>query len=505
MPNIAEIRQQYPQYQDLSDEQLAQGLHQKFYSDMPFEEFSGKIGLSAPVATPQKQVGAIEDAINSVAYRGLPEAIAASTPLGFGANIIRGASDATRWLGGKVYKGFTGEGLPHYTENPIPSSSDMLQSASQKLLGKNLYEPKTLAGEYANTVAQFGAGGKILGAPLSATIPAAVASETAGQLTKGTGWEIPARLAAAVVVGNYSANRGGREPVKTASEVRQGATNLFKQAEQEGANIPAATTNSFIDDASALLPQTEAGKLVLGKNSATELVDRIQGLRDQPLTLAAAQEIDSGLGRLISKEIDPRSGKLNAEGQQIYSIQQKLRDSVDNLPEQPGLKTLKKAKAEWAKQARMSDLERIVEFAENTDNPTTSIRSGARTLINNKKRFGQYNKQEQAAIRHMAKTGIATGALRIVGSRLISTAVGAASGAAGGGFLGGMAGATVGGGIGYGARELANKRQIGRANQAIETVANRGQPAPQNPLMQIMQQDTGINLKPSVRVPAGKF
>ena len=45
--NIAEIRKKYPQYDDLSDEQLARGLHSKFYSDMDFGEFSNKIGLNS--------------------------------------------------------------------------------------------------------------------------------------------------------------------------------------------------------------------------------------------------------------------------------------------------------------------------------------------------------------------------------------------------------------------------------------------------------------------------
>jgi hypothetical protein len=48
--NIAEIRQQYPQYSDLSDAQLAGALHQKYYSDMSLEEFSTKAGLKAPKA-----------------------------------------------------------------------------------------------------------------------------------------------------------------------------------------------------------------------------------------------------------------------------------------------------------------------------------------------------------------------------------------------------------------------------------------------------------------------
>jgi hypothetical protein len=50
--NIAEIREKYPQYADLSDDQLAQGLHKKYYSDMPFSDFASKIGMgsAAPIA-----------------------------------------------------------------------------------------------------------------------------------------------------------------------------------------------------------------------------------------------------------------------------------------------------------------------------------------------------------------------------------------------------------------------------------------------------------------------
>lgn len=46
-----EVRAQYPQYDDMSDEQLASALHGRFYSDMPFDEFAGKIGYS-PTPTP---------------------------------------------------------------------------------------------------------------------------------------------------------------------------------------------------------------------------------------------------------------------------------------------------------------------------------------------------------------------------------------------------------------------------------------------------------------------
>jgi hypothetical protein len=40
---LAEFRQQYPQYSDLSDDQLADAIYKKFYSDMPREQFNKKV------------------------------------------------------------------------------------------------------------------------------------------------------------------------------------------------------------------------------------------------------------------------------------------------------------------------------------------------------------------------------------------------------------------------------------------------------------------------------
>lgn len=53
MPQISlqEVRQKYPQYDDLPDAVLAERLHSKFYSDMPREEFDQRIGLAAPQAS----------------------------------------------------------------------------------------------------------------------------------------------------------------------------------------------------------------------------------------------------------------------------------------------------------------------------------------------------------------------------------------------------------------------------------------------------------------------
>lgn len=57
MTTIADIRAKYPQYEDVSDEQLVKGFYDKFYSDIPYEEFSAKLGLTQqPTAAQQPAV-----------------------------------------------------------------------------------------------------------------------------------------------------------------------------------------------------------------------------------------------------------------------------------------------------------------------------------------------------------------------------------------------------------------------------------------------------------------
>src|SRR3990167_957723 len=62
--NIQEIRAKYPQYGDLSDDQLGKALHAKFYADMPFDDFAQKVGLSVKAKAESPITGAEELAGN---------------------------------------------------------------------------------------------------------------------------------------------------------------------------------------------------------------------------------------------------------------------------------------------------------------------------------------------------------------------------------------------------------------------------------------------------------
>lgn len=96
---------------------------------------------------------------------------------------------------------------PVSPESMFPTSLT-LQGAVEEIKGSKFYEPKTKAGEYARTIGEFAPAAAFPGSAVSRTlnvVAPAVASETAGQMTKGTAYEPYARFAGAVAGGSLPA------------------------------------------------------------------------------------------------------------------------------------------------------------------------------------------------------------------------------------------------------------------------------------------------------------
>lgn len=134
-----------------------------------------------------------EDVIKSGASGGLGGFAKTVDMLGQGATLIQeGPSMLSRMLFGGM------EDAPEMNLDP-----QILPLASRMTGGFTEYEPQTTAGEYAKTTGEFVGGALAMpyGGPLKAAtsvVLPALASETAGQMTKGTEMEGPARLAAAL-------------------------------------------------------------------------------------------------------------------------------------------------------------------------------------------------------------------------------------------------------------------------------------------------------------------
>lgn len=435
----------------------------------------------------KNQPNMLEDVAKSSIYRGLPEGLAASTIGGMGLNVTHALADATRWAGGQAYKAIEGEELPNYTENPIPTSSDVVKSVANNLIGTDLYEPKTVPGQYANTLTQFAGGAKATGIPLASAIPAAVVSETAGQATKGTPYEGPARIAGALLT--PAAIAGGRgalnslkiTPKTTSAEVRAASTQAFADADAAGGILKPHITDAWVGNASSILPQTPAGRAIFNQKSpSAEIINNLQsGIKGKPLTLAEAQEIDSKLGDMISGEVDSLTGKLSTEGNNLLHIQRTLRDTIETAGPsdiaggKAGFDALNKGRQLWAAQARMGDIERIITKSQGADNPSTVLKNGFRALANNPSRMRGFTAQEKSAILHASKTGLLTGGLKTLGSRLMSGIAGTVAGAAGAGPIGAAAGLVAGEAAGAPLRAAANSLQKGRANSVLDRIAAR--------------------------------
>ena len=230
MPTIAEVRKQFPQYQDLDDKALADALHQKFYSDMPREEFDKKVGVVAPKEmTPAENfLGTMMWPVTNAANisRGVSRGV--RDPIDAGAQLLVRAveavapkgSDMERWAKDqrRNVEGINARAEQEFTEKfqegKPPLSANLGRMAGSVALlsaGGGMSVPQTLTGQIAR--------GTLLGGVGAAAQPVKGGEDAAF-------WEEKARQAAtgAAIGAGTSAVLGGVSRMvqpKTSPEVTQ--------------------------------------------------------------------------------------------------------------------------------------------------------------------------------------------------------------------------------------------------------------------------------------------
>jgi hypothetical protein len=113
---LEKFRQQYPDYADMSDADLAQALHTKFYSDIPYERFAGQIGLAgapsgAPVALTEDPRFGQPVQSDAATYEN-----AGGPGVGVLESVLRGARDVGQGVKQLGMMATGSENLPAYTE-----------------------------------------------------------------------------------------------------------------------------------------------------------------------------------------------------------------------------------------------------------------------------------------------------------------------------------------------------------------------------------------------------
>lgn len=171
MPTISEVRAKYPQYSDISDRELADALHQKYYADMPKADVYSSLGL--------KEQQSIMDVFKQRAEseRQLPKDILGGLVRGagsIGATILSPIDAAARALG---------------VENSVIGRTDRRESMDDALksLGAN---PDSLAfgvGKVGSEIAGTAGVGGVLAKPLQVVAPSLAKAVSQAGLAKDVG------------------------------------------------------------------------------------------------------------------------------------------------------------------------------------------------------------------------------------------------------------------------------------------------------------------------------
>lgn len=213
MPSTLDtLRQQYPQYSDLSDQQLLDGFHQKFYSDMSKDDFYKKVGFNpaptpAPAPAQAKHMGLGERALNDVqnAFAAIPQGIgrwSQSMDQRLGDNFLTRPNDSfTRLMGdiqthrledipaaglGALATGAANMLAPSRGNNPQTLQQNPFYHAGQTMRGQDVPAAQNLperAVDFAGGIAPLALGGwgaRVLSGAASSSQGAAEAAEQQG-------------------------------------------------------------------------------------------------------------------------------------------------------------------------------------------------------------------------------------------------------------------------------------------------------------------------------------
>jgi hypothetical protein len=147
MTTIAEVRNKFPQYSDMSDAALGDALHAKFYADIPKADFFAKIGL----AKATDMVGQIPDA-----RREAPPETARSA-----ADYVRGIAEVPAIVAGQMGAGLAAPIAALYGElsSPAKQGTPEARAAGEAAAAKvraQFYQPRTEVGpEIVGSVAKM--------------------------------------------------------------------------------------------------------------------------------------------------------------------------------------------------------------------------------------------------------------------------------------------------------------------------------------------------------------
>lgn len=395
----------------------------------------------------------------------------------FGGGLERGGASLLGFPGDVIKAARMGAGalgLPT-TQTPVFGSREALSEA-QKILPAP-HQPQTTAGEYARTVGEFapaaiGGPEGMAGRAARYALAPAVASETAGQLTKGTPMEPYARAAGSLVsMGGAGATRdllserAAAKALPTTEDLKQSAQRAYQRAEDAGVVVNPKSFDSMVQDLRTDI--TKQGFDADLHPSSARVLSVMEKRSGSPKTLG---ELDT-LRQVVSDV-----GKSPEAGERRIAQLMKghIDDYLDNLSHDDvtsghplvAVNSLKQARATWQRKAKSELLDNVFQRAKDTagqfsvSGMENALRTEFRRLSRNQRQMRTFTADEKAAIRKVGRGGPIENVLRWAGKFaptgvVPAMAVGGAAAALGG--PAGLAGAIGAAGARVGATAMAHR------------------------------------------------
>ena len=381
-----------------------------------------------------------------------------------GANTLGNAAGLLWDVGAEGLKSAFGA-LPNAVQQPVKTAGRYVAESPVGVAGG---EAITQAGEWAQknprASALVGSAFNLSGLPV-----AGKAAEATASVVKPIA-EVTAERIAPVV---QKATK--LEPLNQ-DIVRQAGSNAYKYVKDTGTTFSPQGVNRILDVLESKRQKGSFGGKVITKEQAAinEAIDEFMPARGSVGTIDDIQTLDSQLGDKAAMAYT--SGDFN-KGRIFSNLQDDVRNALrkentkvgDIIGSREGVDVLMNdAIPLWATQAKLGDIQKIIDRASVMDNPTTAIRTGFRNLMLNKNKFKQYPKEVQAMIKDAADTGAIDDLMGIAGSRLNAIV---------GGGAGGIKGAVIGSAVSKTARTVRDKMRMNRVNKIIDEMVKDVRPS----------------------------
>ena len=508
MPTIADIRQQYPQYNDMSDQQLADALYQKHYSDMPREQYDAKIGMAKQPETASGNHARIgpetvtlgdrtgidqPKAQDRGSFDAATQSVAAGLFGGFDDEIMAGAIspiEATKnWVQGKGFdlgkaytdlqSDFDSEKQQRRQQHPVASvvgelsgglaTGGTLAKGGLTLAGKGLLPAAAEGGAYG---AVYGAGEAKPGERLTGALTGGAVGALTGGAMEKVGQAIGNRIAQKPLAAARK-----NMPAKTSEELGVAASGLYDQLRQSGAVLPKQAANKAATNIDLLLRKTNK-----------ELAPNAFGLKQSVDNILKGGDVDIVEWHNLSKQINRVSrGNLGGDDKYYVGLIKKQIDSLrDGRVKGPAsaMKQWKQANDLTLRQKKVEIVERALDLADlDTGQYTQSELAGTIAkrfrAIYRSDDISAFTKAEKQIIRDIGQAKSQSSIVNLVKKLAPRGVVSASAGGLIGNMLMGPAGVVIAPAMGEAAQRMANRATqnaaqtfVGDVSRGITPVAN---------------------------------